>query len=388
MADDTVRTTADSARDAARVRELEQRVRALELARPNAGPRVGERKIRQLLETTQAIPWEADAHTWTFTYVGPQAVVLFGYPIERWYEDGFWAAHIHVDDREAAIDFCRESSRRCDDYAFEYRMTAADGRIVWIHDIVHVELVDGEAESLRGFMIDITECKRVETALRESQAELQRLTGRLISAHEDERRYLARELHDDLTQRLAALAIEAGKLQDRVQPLHPAIGDSIGELKRRLAAMCADVHGISRRLHPSILDDLGLVDAVRSECASFSEREAVAVRFVPETVPDDVAGDVALCLFRVAQEGLRNVARHALAQQVEIRLASRDGGVMLSVRDDGVGFDLGDTGSGVGLGLGSMAERVRLLDGTLSVRSEPGGGTIVEVRLPLVRNEP
>ncbi|MCZ6732249.1 MAG: PAS domain S-box protein [Gammaproteobacteria bacterium] len=131
-----------------------------------------EARLRRLLETTNAIPWEANAKTWQFTYVGPQAVKLLGYPVDQWYEQDFWAGHIDPEDREYAIDFCLKSSQRFKDYEFEYRMIAADGRIVWMHDIVSVTSVNGAPETLRGFMIDITERKQTEQALRKREQQL------------------------------------------------------------------------------------------------------------------------------------------------------------------------------------------------------------------------
>ncbi len=123
-------------------------------------------QFRHLVETTKAIPWEADAKTWQFTYVGPQAVTLLGYPLDQWYEKDFWATHIHPEDREYAIDFCLKSSQGCKDYEFEYRMIAADGRTAWLYDIVSVVCTNGMPETLRGFMIDITERKQAEEKFR------------------------------------------------------------------------------------------------------------------------------------------------------------------------------------------------------------------------------
>jgi len=118
-----------------------------------------QERLRLLLETTNAIPWAASAETWQFTYVGPQAKKLLGYPVDAWYQKDFWTSHIHPEDRETTIDFCLKSSSRLRDYEFEYRMIKSDGDIVWLHDIVNVESVDGAPKTLRGFMIDITERK-------------------------------------------------------------------------------------------------------------------------------------------------------------------------------------------------------------------------------------
>ncbi len=137
---------------------------------PEGGLDEIEEPSRQFLEATRVIPWEADARTWRFTYVGPQAVKLLGYPQEEWYGENFWTTHIHPEDREHALDFCAESSRKFKEYDFEYRMIAADGQSVWLHDFVGVERVDGQPKTLRGYMIDITERKRAHEV---SSAELE-----------------------------------------------------------------------------------------------------------------------------------------------------------------------------------------------------------------------
>ena len=129
-------------------------------------------RYRQLLESTTAMPWEADARTWMFTYVGPQAVELFGYPRELWLEKDFWVDHIHPEDSAWVVDYCLKSSNQHENYEFEYRMIAADGRSVWLHDVVNVMRQDGAPVTLRGFMIDITERKRAEQALGESEERL------------------------------------------------------------------------------------------------------------------------------------------------------------------------------------------------------------------------
>ncbi|MCH8154427.1 MAG: PAS domain S-box protein, partial [Proteobacteria bacterium] len=123
-------------------------------------------RYRRLLESTTAMPWEADARTWMFTYVGPQAVALLGYPRELWLEKDFWVDHIHPEDRAWVVDYCLKSSNQHENYEFEYRMIAADGRSVWLHDVVNVMRQDGAPVTLRGFMIDITERKRAGQARR------------------------------------------------------------------------------------------------------------------------------------------------------------------------------------------------------------------------------
>jgi signal transduction histidine kinase len=208
-----------------------------------------------------------------------------------------------------------------------------------------------------------------------AEREAKSLAGRLITAHEDERRRLARDLHDDLTQRLARLAIDAGKIE-RSAPVsnHVDFGHSMRE---ELVRLSEDVHALSYRLHPSLLDDLGLVEALNAECDGFSRRESIPVEFKPRDVPRDVRPDTALCLFRVAQESLRNVARHAGASTVEVSLRKVDGGLEIAVRDNGTGFDPAQDRDRHSLGLASMKERVHLLGGELDVDSAPGSGTTV-----------
>jgi PAS domain S-box-containing protein len=610
--------------------------------------RESRERFRQLAETTNAIPWEADAKTWHFTYVGPQALEILGHPPEKWYEKDFWVAHIHPDDREWAVEFCKRSSSSMKDYEFEYRMISADGRIVWLHDIVSVESINGAPKTLRGFMMDITgrkqaeeglqrseerfrrvletapdgmvlvrpdgtialaneqmeklfgysseeligqgvevlalegfrtekvqrrrdefgdsrdrlrgaglelygrrkdgsevpveirlspleaqegvlvcaairdvtERKRAEEALRESEArfrtmantapvmiwmsgtdklctffnkgwldftgrsleqelgngwaegvhredfdrclevyvnsfnarqeftmeyrlrrhdgeycwvldtgiprfapdgtflgyigsaiditerkhaeealrkseaalrkshdELQELPGKLLTAQEEERRRLACELHDDLTQRLAVVAIEAGKVEQQLQGGAEPVLEGLRRMKQEMIELSAVVHGISRQLHPSILDDLGLVNAIEAECMNFSQREGIQVKFTSKNVPATLPRDLALCLYRIAQESLRNIAKHAKTDKAVVTLAGTDGGILLSVRDYGMGFDPARVRGNGGLGLISMAERVRLIQGDLSVESRPGQGTRIEVRVPLTSGQ-
>ena len=148
-------------------------------------------------------------------------------------------------------------------------------------------------------------------------------------------------------------------------------------------SLSEDVHALSRQLHPSILDDLGLVEALRSECAAFARREEIEVDYCPDELPSPVPSEVALCLYRVAQEALRNVAKHAAAAEVFVTLNVVGPDIVLRIEDRGVGFDPENERNQPGLGLSSMAERVALIQGQISVASAVGRGTTVEVRAPL-----
>lgn len=214
-----------------------------------------------------------------------------------------------------------------------------------------------------------------------AQGEVRALSRRLLTAFEDERRWLARELHDDLAQRLARLAIDAARLErDGSGKIREV---DLGAMRGEIVSMSSDVHALSRRLHPSLLDHLGLAEALRAEVERFSEAESIAVDLQLEELADKPSPDAALCLYRVAQESLRNVARHAHAKKAEISLRTRDSGIELEISDDGVGFDPDARRGAHSLGHASMRERTHLVRGRLAIRSAPGRGTVVVAWVPV-----
>jgi signal transduction histidine kinase len=214
-----------------------------------------------------------------------------------------------------------------------------------------------------------------------AEAEAHALTGQLITAQEEERSRLARELHDDITQRLALLAIELGR-DERDTP-NSVAGAGVQSARDGLVRLSRDVHDLSYRLHPSILEDLGLHAALQSECAYFSETCPIQLDVKLDECPDKIPRDVALCLFRVTQEGLRNIARHAEATRAAVRLKYVDGGLELTVSDNGKGFDSIERRGRTSLGHASMRQRVFLLGGTIDIAGRPDHGTTISVRVPL-----
>jgi signal transduction histidine kinase len=221
-----------------------------------------------------------------------------------------------------------------------------------------------------------------ELALRQSQESFRQLAAKLLHAQEEERCRIAREMHDDWTQRLAMLGIDAAKLERHLGTPEKSL-PLLHTMREQLVSLSEDVHDLSRQLHPSILDDLGLAEALRSECASFSRREEIAVDYRPGIVPANVPKDTALGVYRVAQEALRNLAKHSAVGEAWVSLDTAGSELCLRVEDKGTGFDLDIVRFQPGLGLSSMMERVRLIRGNLSITSEPGRGTVVEVRVPL-----
>lgn len=208
-----------------------------------------------------------------------------------------------------------------------------------------------------------------------------RLAGRLIQAQEEERRRLGRELHDDVSQRLANLVVEARLLRRALSE-----GDGAHEVEsflHGLQAISEDVRRLSHRLHPAALERLGLAAALEAHAVELEESDHLLVRLAVQNGGDRLPRDVALCLYRVAQEALHNAARHSGAETAQLTLTREEGQIRLVVADSGAGFDPVETRRGMGLGLASMEERARLLGGWLEVRSRPGMGTEVEVTIPL-----
>ena len=213
-----------------------------------------------------------------------------------------------------------------------------------------------------------------------AEHEARHLGGRILTAQEEERRRLAREMHDDVTQRLAALAIDAAKMQGEGDGSR---GNALETIRERLVGLSEDVHALSYRLHPSVIDDLGLVAALRVECNRVARQEPICVDFDAGDVPAKIPSNAGICLFRVAQEALRNVVRHARASNVEVSLQAKDGGITLAVHDDGRGLGESSAGKPASLGLVSMRERVRLVGGKLDIVSRPDHGTSVVAWVPL-----
>jgi signal transduction histidine kinase len=223
------------------------------------------------------------------------------------------------------------------------------------------------------------------TRRRRAEGEALTLSGRLITAHEDERRWLARELHDDITQRLAGLAIDAAQLP--AGSSSPTDVDPGRSIRGGLIQLSEDVHNLSYRLHPSVLDDLGLVRALKVECERVARVDSLQVDVEADRLPHNLPKEVALGIYRVAQEALRNIARHAKASVVQLSLAMSEGGLLLTVTDNGSGFDPSAPARRPSVGHASMRERMRSLGGKLDIQSAPGLGTTVVAWVPIAKPE-
>jgi signal transduction histidine kinase len=276
---------------------------------------------------------------------------------------------VHVDDRDSIRRAARRAFDGDGEYRAEFRVPLPDSTERLIESWGRVEFDDkGRPIRMRGVSIDITGRRRAEEEARD-------LSGRLITAHEDERARLAHALHDDVTQRLALVAIEVGRRENSIDDA--ATKQVLRSMRNILTRLSEDVHALSYALHPAILQDLGLIEALKTECDRFSSVESIPVSFKAEQPLDEPPWPVALCLYRIAQEALRNVARHADASTIEVGLRFVDAGLQLSVRDNGVGFDPDLKPARPSLGFASMRQRLSLVGGEVRVSSEPGHGTTV-----------
>jgi signal transduction histidine kinase len=282
---------------------------------------------------------------------------------------------VHVDDRDLIRRAIQCAFRGDGDYRVEFRVPLPDSTIRWIAARGRVEF-DGKGHPIRmrGVSIDITERRRAEEEARD-------LSGRLISAQEDEHARLARALHDDITQRLALLAINAGRKESGLTDA--TAQQAMRSMRRDLTQISEDVHALCYALHPAILEHLGLFDALKAECDRFSAAEAMPLRFRAEDNLDEPTRQVGLCLYRIAQEALRNIARHASATAVDVGLRFVDNGLQLSVHDNGIGFDPARKQARPSLGHASMRQRLSLVGGELRLVSAPDHGTTVQAWAPL-----
>jgi signal transduction histidine kinase len=207
-------------------------------------------------------------------------------------------------------------------------------------------------------------------------------SGRLNASQEKDRSHLARELHDDICQRLAMLSLRIEKAAQGWRDGLISVGDQLDKIRQQCTNLTSDVQALSHQLHPSILDNLGLAAALKSLCREVSEESGKTVDFVERNVPDSLSRDVSLAIFRVGQEALHNAIRYSGESHIVVRLQGSLGKIELEVCDRGIGFDVSKLKNHNGLGLLSMSERIDLLNGTIQIKSKPGFGTRVHAVAP------
>lgn len=210
------------------------------------------------------------------------------------------------------------------------------------------------------------------------------LAHQLISGQERERSCLARELHNDFAQHLAALAIEVGQLEKEAAETDAPLLARISALRNSSVKLAEHADLFCRQLYPAILEDLGLVDAIWSECLAFQQRDGIMVKFLHRAVPDDLPMEPAVCIFRLVQEALNSVAKRASATKVIISLAAKGDSLRIAIRDNGKGCDPQEIKNGNRMGFPSVLARVSLLEGTVQITTPTGSGVHIKAQIPLI----
>jgi PAS domain S-box-containing protein len=284
---------------------------------------------------------------------------------------------VHPDDREAYAAPEKGLSPENPTYETSYRVLRPDGSAIWLEANGRI-LFDDQGNMLRimGLVADVTNRKVAEEAL-------SNVSRRMIEAQEQERTRIARELHDDIGQRLALLTIELEQLQENPPNLPVEVRRRMGKLRKQTSEIATDIQALSHELHSSKLDYLGIAAAVRGFCKEFGEQRKMEIDLKTYDLPRPLPRDISLCLFRVLQEALNNSAKHSGAQRCEVQLWATSEEIHLTVSDSGAGFDSEAIKETRGLGLISMEERLKLLNGTLSIDSQLKCGTTIHARVPL-----
>jgi PAS domain S-box-containing protein len=333
-------------------------------------------RLRLAMQSGKSVGWEWDIASGRDLWFG-DLQTLFGIrsdtycaQVQEFYD------YVHPEDRPGVSQAVADARDKQKAYTGEFRVLRPDGtvrRVAARGKFYYAK--NGEPERMLGMAVDITDLRRMEEERRE-------LSGMLIIAQEAERSRLARELHDDFNQRLAVLAIDLEKAAESIPDCSAETSQRLHQLWARTSEIGADLHDLSHQLHSSTLESLGLVLGVSSFCREFAEQQGIQVDFAHGDAPR-VPRDVALCLFRIVQEGLRNVKRHSEATRAEVRLEAVDDSLHLSVSDTGKGFESKKSWAKAGLGIRSMEERLRLVGGNLEVQSRLGEGTRIDAWVPL-----
>jgi PAS domain S-box-containing protein len=337
--------------------------------------REGERRFRLVANSAPVMIWMSGADK-LCTFFSQGWLNFTGRPLEHELGSG-WASSVHQDDLKGCLEVYSQAFDGRVDFEMEYRLRRHDGQYRWVNDIGVPRFgADGMFQGYIGSCLDITDRKQSEEALRD-------MSGRLITAHEEERARIARDLHDDLSQRMALLEIELQEFEQQTPKLSSAAKDhlhNIGEIAREVST---DIHDLSHELHPSKLDTLGLVAATAGFCREFSRQRGIRIHFVHHQVDQRITKEVSLCIFRIAQEALRNVVKHSGAEEASVELSGYSDSIDLCVSDTGAGFDPKSIKATEGIGLIGMRERLRLVGGHLSIESEPSRGTSIRAQIPI-----
>ncbi len=317
-----------------------------------------------------------------FIYISPSCERITGYRAEEFIDNPKLLDQIIVpEDKNIWFDHRQETIEEPKRGEIQFRIRRKDGEMRWIEHACQ-GVRDGRNQFLgfRASNRDITRRKQSEESLIESQKEARLLTRKLLNAQETERALLARELHDDITQRLAILNIEVDELEMKHPSLSRFLKEKLQKIGKHLGELSSDIHMISRQLHPSILYDLGLVKAVEIESNNFFRIYGISPTLDLDTTIEAVPKETAICIYRILQEGLKNIGKHARAKHIQVRLYKKNDSICLLLKDNGIGFEHNSTVEIAGIGLASMAERARMIDADFSIESGPGKGTTIKLK--------
>jgi PAS domain S-box-containing protein len=338
--------------------------------------RVSEERFRLAAAAGRMYAYEWDVHT-NIVIRSAECANILGAPLALRAPLAEITSHIHSEDLPRIAATIATLTPKHAASRVSYRAYRVDGSEVWLEQSFRGRFdAEGELTSLIGMVADISERKDAEKSL-------SALGGRLIEAQEQERRRIARDLHDDINQRLAILNIELQSLADNPPESKAALRERAEALCAKASDISTELSAITHELHSPKLELLGIVPAMRGFCDELGEHQNLLVDFRASDVPMNLPRDISLCLFRIFQEALRNAAKHSGVQEFEAELRGAPGEIHLKIRDQGVGFNLESALSGRGLGLVSMRERVSLLGGTIIIDSRPQCGTYILVRIPL-----
>lgn len=341
-----------------------------------AGLRESEKRFRVMADTIPALVWMCDSQG-RVTYLNERRIAFTGSDPNPGYGDA-WKAYVHPDDLKKMSNTLAQALKTREPFSQEYRLRRSDGVYRWMFDVASPRVNgDGSFAGFVGSAVDTTDQKLAQQAL-------EKVSGQLIEAQEKERRRIARELHDDICQRLALLSVEldqANLISDA-----PSAEKRLGleEIRKHCSEIAGDIQSLSHRLHSSKLDYLGVAAAIRGFCRELSKQHKVGIEFTEKGVPKHLSEDIALCLFRVTQEALHNAVKYSGTSQITVGISGTPDEIQLVITDQGAGFDVEEAKRDGGLGLLSMQERVNLVKGRLSVESKPGNGTKILAVVPLV----
>ena len=291
---------------------------------------------------------------------------------------------LHPEDRTSVEQAINRSINDGTPYEAEFRIAQPDGSVRWIRGKGKV-LLDEEGKPVRliGVNADITGRKDSEVQLLQSHRQIRALAGRLINAQEAERRRISHELHDDLNQRVATLSVAISRLKRKLPAPQQEIVIELNQLYDQTNHLSNDIRQLSHQLHPSTLEHLGLAEALEAYIGEFEKETGIPTRFSARITSEKLAFEISVCLYRIALEALRNIARHSHAKSSSVLLEEHEHVLTMKVLDSGIGFDVETARRGSGLGLLSAEERINLLQGTFEVASVPTKGTQLTAKIPL-----